>query len=187
MSDTPVQQGAPQPLRGIGHAVGLGVVAGLRSMTAPAAVSRAAARGRLTGQQGTPLAFVGRPLTARVLRLMALGEYGGDKLPSVPARTKPGPLAGRAGSGALVGSVSFQDAALPPLAGALCGAGGAVLGSFAGMRTRKAIVAATGLPDPVVAVAEDLLAFTAANAIIRNPALGLALAAGATVALIRTQ
>ena len=187
MSDTPVQPGAGRPLAAIGRAAGLGVVAGMRSMTAPAAVSRAAVRGRFEGLQGTPLAFVTWPPTARLLRLLALGEYGGDKLPGIPARTNPGPLAGRAGAGALVGAISFRDARLPALAGALCGAGGAVLGSFAGMRARKAIDDATGLPDPLVGAAEDIVAFTLAGVVLRRPVAGLAVLAGAAVALIRTR
>lgn len=187
MSDTPMQAGAPQPLNGFGRAAGLGIVAGMRSMTAPAAISRAAVRGHLAGLDRTPLAFMGRPLTARLLRLLALGEYGGDKLPGIPSRTQPGSLAGRAGAGALVGSISFRDAGLPVAVGALCGAGGAVLGSFAAMRTRKAVGVATGLPDPVVAIAEDVLAAALAGAVLRRPAVGLAVVAVATVALIRTR
>lgn len=41
---------------------------------------------------------------------------------------------------------------------AVPGAAGAYAGSWGGYAVRKAVVTASGLPDPVVAVGEDLLA-----------------------------
>jgi uncharacterized membrane protein len=74
---------------------------------------------------------------------------------------EPGPLVGRVISGALAGAVlgSARGVAgarllLPAVAGAI----GAYAGSWAGYTARRAAVERTGLPDPVVAAGEDLLA-----------------------------
>ena len=70
-------------------------------------------------------------------------------------------LVGRVVSGALAGAalasatgVRGRLLVLPILAGGA----GAWAGSWAGYLARRAAVERTGLPDPVVAVAEDLLA-----------------------------
>jgi len=58
----------------------IGVVAGLRSMTPPAAVSWAARLGWLH-VENTPLAFLGYAATPYILTLFAIGELITDKLP----------------------------------------------------------------------------------------------------------
>ena len=65
-------------------AFGIGVVAGLRTMTAPAAVARAARR-RPRALRGSSLSFLNSPRTANILSLLAMGEYVADKLPFNPA------------------------------------------------------------------------------------------------------
>jgi uncharacterized membrane protein len=85
------------------RAVGLGAIAGMRSMAAPAALSRAAERGDVGSLEGTLFAALGSPGVSTVLRLFEIGEMFVDKLPVVvPSRTSPPPLSGRAASGALV-------------------------------------------------------------------------------------
>ena len=63
----------------------IGIVAGLRSMTAPAMTSWAANLGWLN-LQGTWLAFLGFAYTPYILSVLALGELITDKLPSTPRR-----------------------------------------------------------------------------------------------------
>ena len=70
----------------------IGCVAGLRTVTAPAAVSWAAHLGRLH-LDATWLAFLGYAWTPWILSLLALGELVGDQLPSTPSRTRPFGLA----------------------------------------------------------------------------------------------
>src|SRR5712664_3210216 len=65
---------------------GIGVVTGLRSMTAPAVVAWAAHLGWIN-LHGSPLAFVGSAWAVGIFTLGALGEFVADKLPTTPART----------------------------------------------------------------------------------------------------
>src|ERR1700712_1146370 len=81
----------------------LGIVSGLRAMTAPAAVSWAARLG-LLNLAGTPLAFLGYHYTPYILTLFALGELVTDKLPKTPSRKVPMQFITRVISGGLVGA-----------------------------------------------------------------------------------
>jgi uncharacterized membrane protein len=104
---------------------------------------------------GTPLAFLGSPRLSKVLILMELGELIGDKLPTTPSRTIWPPLLGRAASGGLVGAAAFVSEGQRAATGAILGSSAAVAAAFAGERLRAVVVGTTGLPDPVVALAED--------------------------------
>ena len=64
----------------IGRALGLGAVAGVRSMSAPALLSRAASRGNIGGIEDTPFAFLASPRAART-------ASGADLVSVVPGRT----------------------------------------------------------------------------------------------------
>ena len=81
----------------------IGVVAGLRAMTAPAAVSWAAHLGALH-LGGTWLAFLGNVVVAWVLTALALGELITDQLPKTPSRKVPVQFGARIVSGALCGA-----------------------------------------------------------------------------------
>ncbi len=66
----------------------IGVVAGLRAMTAPAAVSWAAYLGWLK-LDGSFLAFMGYTWTPWVITVLAVAELVTDQLASTPSRTVP--------------------------------------------------------------------------------------------------
>ena len=138
----------------VSRALGLGAISGLRSLSGPAFVCRAASRDRLD-LDGTVFASLGSPRISKVLILMELGELVGDKLPVTPSRTSPLPLLGRAASGALVGAVVSVSEGRRATIGAALGSTAAVVAAFAGERLRALAVEKTGLPDPVVALAED--------------------------------
>jgi uncharacterized membrane protein len=99
------------------------------------------------------------PIGRAALVAAALGEFVGDKLPRTPSRIAPGGLVGRAVSGAIVGLAIASEHRGTDIRvqGALVGAVGAVAGSFAGFLARKLVGRVTHLPDPVVAVAEDVV------------------------------
>ena len=143
---------------GAARALGLGAVAGLRSMAAPAALSRAAAQGRLDGLGATPLAVLGSSRVSRLLTLFEVGELIGDKLPLAPSRTSLPPLIGRAASGALVGAALFASEGRRAATGGALGAVAAVTSAYAGERLRVQLGELTGAPDPVVALLEDAVA-----------------------------
>src|SRR5262245_54027698 len=84
-------------------AFGVGVVAGLRSMTAPATIAWAAHLGWMS-LSGSRLSFMASAWTVGIFTLAALGEFVADQLPRTPARTTAGPLAVRLGMGLLTGA-----------------------------------------------------------------------------------
>jgi uncharacterized membrane protein len=138
----------------VSRALSLGAISGLHSLSGPAFVSRAASRGDLN-LDGTLLAFLSSPRLSKALVLIELGELVGDKLPATPSRTSPPPLLGRAASGALVGAAVFVSEGRRATIGAALGSSAAIVAGFAGERLRSLTVEKTGLPDPVVAFAED--------------------------------
>jgi uncharacterized membrane protein len=138
------------------RALGLGAISGLRALSGPAFVSRAASRGDLN-LDGTFLAFLSSPRLSKALVLMELGELVGDKLPATPSRTSPPPLLGRAASGALVGAAVFVSEGNRATTGAALGSTAAIVAAFTGEWLRALTVEKTGFPDPVVALAEDAI------------------------------
>jgi len=133
----------------------LGVVSGLRAMTAPAAASWAA-RLRFLQLSGTPLAFMGFKYTPIIFTLLAIGELINDKLPQTPSRKVPPAFAARVISGGLVGAcigASTESLALGLLAGAV----GAVAGTLGGAAARGALASAIGKDLPA-ALIEDVVA-----------------------------
>ena len=143
----------------------LGVLSGARSMTPLAALAAYRGRQSLDGAWQDWPVFRSRPGQVALI-LAAVGELVGDKLPATPPRTKPLPLLGRVGTGAIAG------AALGTLSGpdgwrrgAVLGAVGGVVGSYAGMWLRSGGTA-TGLPDAVFAVIEDAATIACALAVV---------------------
>ena len=149
------------------RALGLGAISGLRSLSGPAFVSRAASRGYLN-LEGTSLAFLGSPRLSKALLVMALGELVGDKLPATPSRTALPALLGRAVSGALVGAAMFTSDGRSAATGAAIGSSAAVAAAFAGEQLRALAGENTGLPDPVVALVEDAVVLFGGSRLLRS-------------------
>ena len=133
----------------------LGVVAGLRAMTPPAAVSWAAARGTLD-LTSTPLAFLGYAWTPWILTGLALVELVTDQLPTTPSRKVPVQFGARLVSGALAGGAVGAASGMLML-GVLAGIIGAVAGTFAGHAFRARLAALFGRDLPA-ALIEDAVA-----------------------------
>jgi uncharacterized membrane protein len=141
----------------------IGVVAGLRTMTAPAAVSWAANLGVLK-LGGTWLAFLGSAVTPWVFTIAAVAELISDQLPSTPSRKTPLPFAARVLSGALCGS-AVAIAAGSWTIGAACGAIGAILGTLGGFGFRNRLAQAFRR-DRAAAFLEDAVAIAGAAVIV---------------------
>jgi uncharacterized membrane protein len=141
----------------------LGIIAGLRTMTAPTAVSWAAALGvlRLTG---TPLAFLGATITPWLFTAAALAELVADQLPRTPSRKVPVQFGARVVMGGLAGGAVGLSAGAP-LPGIVLGVLGAVAGTYGGAAARARMAAAFGRDLPA-AVIEDLVAVGGAAAIV---------------------
>ncbi len=135
----------------------LGVVTGLRSMTGLAVVSWAARLGWVEFGR-TWAALLGHPASVYILSALAVGELIADKLPRIPSRKSPGPFAARVVIGAGIGAALAMAKDQSSIAGALCGAAGAVVGTLGGYEARTGLVKALGIPDFVIAVLEDAIA-----------------------------
>jgi len=134
----------------------IGVIAGLRSMTAPAVVSWGARLGWLH-LDGTPLAFLGFPITSYIFTALAVGELVADKLPGTPSRKALAPFVGRIGTGALSGAaIGGANGGL--LGGLIAGALGGVAGTLGGYEFRARLVKGIGGKDLPIAVLEDIIA-----------------------------
>lgn len=144
-------------------AVLIGVVAGLRALTAPAAISWAAWLGWLP-LAGTPLALLASPWAVGLLSLLALGELVHDQRPSTPSRKAPIPFGGRVLTGALSGA-AIGAAAGMLVPGLVAGIVGAVLGTYGGAAVRTALAKALGRDLPA-ALIEDAAAIGGALLIV---------------------
>ncbi len=136
---------------------GIGVVAGLRSLTAPAVVAWAAYLGWIN-LSGSPLAFMGSAWAVAIFSILALVEYVADQLPSTPARTAPVGLSARIVFGLLCGACLGIAGGASAWLGAIVALIGALVGTFGGYRARVGLVKALHTPDVTVAVPEDLIA-----------------------------
>ncbi len=134
----------------------IGVIAGLRSMTAPAAVSWAARLGWLH-LENTPLAFLGFPYYVLHFTALALGELVADKLPNNSEPENSAPFVGRIGTGALSGA-AIGAASGGLIGGLIAGALGGVAGTLGGYEFRARLVKAIGGKDLPIAVLEDVIA-----------------------------
>jgi uncharacterized membrane protein len=142
-------------------AFGIGVVAGLRSLTAPAAVAWAAHSGWLH-LLDSPLSFMASTWATILFSILAMFEFVGDLLPKTPKRTAPGPLVARLISGGLCGACVSTSANQSLLVGAVLGALGALIGAFAGYELRKRLVTGLNIKDIFIALPEDLVAISLA-------------------------
>jgi len=134
----------------IARAALLGAASGGRSLAGPAAV-----------------ALSGKPAVRTLALAAAAGELVADKLPNVPSRLAPLPLAGRlALAGVAAGVLARRErrAAVVPV---LVAAAAAYGGSVAGARWR-AYAARRHWAALPAALAEDALTYTAAAAATRT-------------------
>lgn len=118
----------------------MGLVAGLRTLLAPAAL----------------LLVRGGTVAGYVLGVAELGELALDLHPAAQSRTRPVALIGRVFSGAVTGGLVCGFRGLPTPAGVVLGAAGALAGAFGGIAVRSALIARIGRVP--AALAEDAVA-----------------------------
>jgi len=133
----------------------IGIVAGLRAFTAPAAVSWAAYLGWID-LSGSWASFMGATITPWIFTILAIIELITDQLPSTPSRKVPPQFIARvisgAFSGAVLGAVSGSW-----IGGLIAGAVGAVIGTLGGADLRGRLATAFGSDRPA-ALIEDAVA-----------------------------
>jgi uncharacterized membrane protein len=133
----------------------IGIIAGLRAMTAPAAVAWAAHLGWLD-LGGSWLAFLGSAWARWILTLLALVELVTDQLPATPSRTVPVQFGARLATGALSGA-AVGAAGGSWVGGLVAGVVGAVVGTLGGRAFRARLAAAFGSDRPAAFI-EDAVA-----------------------------
>ena len=138
-------------------AFALGVIAGLRALTAPMVVSWAA-RLKWIDLEGTWAWFLGGHVAPLLLTTLAAGELVGDQLPTMPSRKAPAPFAARILSGAFSGAAFGTGIGEPPIRAGLSGALGAVVGTLGGYAARTRLSKSLNVPDVAVAIPEDFVA-----------------------------
>ena len=134
----------------------IGLFAGLRSLTPPAAVAWAVYLGWL--KLARPLSLIGSLPAVIILSLLAVTEFVVDKLPNAQNRTAPLGLIARIVTGSLTGACVAAGGGKSAFAGAGLGLLGGIVGCFGGYQARVRLVKSLGQPDFNVAVIEDLIA-----------------------------
>jgi len=147
-------------------ALGIGFVAGLRSLTAPALVCWAAHLGWIN-LHNTPLAFLGTAIAVGIFTVLAIVELIGDVLPKTPPRTAAIGLIARIVLGGLSGACLYAAGAATPIVGAVIGIIGAVIGTYLGYYTRRGLVNGLKVNDVLIAIPEDIVAIGLAYLIVR--------------------
>lgn len=137
----------------------IGVVAGLRAMTAPAAVAWGAYLGWFDISQSS-LSFMGSLWAVTILTGLAIVELITDQLPSTPSRKLPAQLGARIATGALSGAtITATDGMV--VVGFLGGIIGATVGTFGGAAGRACLANRFGRDLPA-ALIEDFVAIALA-------------------------
>jgi uncharacterized membrane protein len=141
----------------------IGVVAGSRTFTAPAAVAWAAHFGWLQLQE-SPFAFLGGGVAPWVLIVLAAMELVTDKLPMTPSRKIPAAFGARVLSGGFAGAALGASSSMLAVGPGL-GIVGAIIGTLGGyaLRVRLAAFFRHDLPAALI---EDALAVGGALVIV---------------------
>ena len=134
----------------------IGLFAGLRSLTSPAAVAWAVHLGWL--KLARPLSLIGSLPAVIILSLLAITEIIFDKLPNTPNRTAPPGLIARIVTGGFTGACVSLGGGKAALVGAGLGVLGGIVGCFGGYHARAWLVKSLPQPDFNIALLEDLVA-----------------------------
>lgn len=141
----------------------IGVIAGLRAFTAPAAVAWAGMLGWIA-LDGTWAQWMAHPITVTVLTILLVGELVTDQLPKTPSRKTPMQFIARLVSGGFAGAV-LGTAFGYTFGGLGAGVVGAVLGTLGGAMARGALATRAGKDLPA-AVTEDVVAVAGGFAVV---------------------
>ncbi|PTQ96716.1 putative membrane protein [Mucilaginibacter yixingensis] len=144
----------------------LGIVAGMRAMSAPAIAAKMLTRAAVAGNTDQVPAFLQSGAVNTALSLLAIAEYVGDKLPNAPNRTATPGIIARCVTGALSGAAICKVNKRNALVGALIGSGTALASTFGCFYLRKSLVQNSCLPDPTIGAMEDALVMSTGLALV---------------------
>lgn len=149
-------------------AICIGIIAGMRSMSAPAIVSNSLAAQHSQTLDDSSLKFMGSEKVAKVFTVAAMGEMVADKLPIIPARIEPGPLTGRIISGALCGATICTAEGESAKVGAIVGGLSALASAYAFYHLRRKIAETKVVTDIVIGLSEDALVIGGSSMILNE-------------------
>jgi uncharacterized membrane protein len=129
----------------------IGVIAGLRTMTAPAAIAWGAYLGWLP-VAGTWASFMAHWAAVGIFTILAIAELVADQLPSTPSRKTPPQFGARIIMGAFTGAAIGAT-----IGGLIAGVIGAVIGTLGGAEARARLADAFGKDQPAAFI-EDAVA-----------------------------
>ncbi len=141
----------------------IGIIAGLRAMTAPAAIAWAV-HGGTVDVDGTLLEFLGYRFTPWIFSALALAELVTDTLPRTPSRKSLPQFVTRLIMGGIAGGAIGASAGMLAI-GLGVGMIGAVLGTIGGAAARARLAAWFGGDRPA-ALIEDAVALAGAALIV---------------------
>jgi len=144
----------------------LGVLAGMRTASAPAIVSHILSHHHSKRLSKSPLRFMQNDNVAVALKIFAIGEVVGDKLPNTPNRIKPAGVTFRCLSGALAGASIYKASGNNAITGAIIGSVVAFGSTFGSYFLRKDVVNRTKVFDPMIGAMEDVLVIGAGAVIV---------------------
>jgi len=143
----------------------IGVIAGLRGFTPPAALGWAARSGWLD-LSGSSLAFLGYRWTPWIFTALAVFELISDQRPTTPSRTVPVQFGTRILMGGLCGAaLGASGGAL--VSGLIAGVAGSIVGTLGGKAMRSRMAAAFGSDRPA-ALIEDAIAIAGAVLVVMH-------------------
>ncbi|KUI37848.1 hypothetical protein AU197_08880 [Mycobacterium sp. IS-1590] len=134
----------------------IGVIAGLRALTAPAVVSWGALLGWID-VDGKWSEWMAHPITVTVLTIFLLVELVTDQLPNTPSRKTTPQFATRLITGAFAGAV-IGSAYFHTFSALGAGVIGAVLGTMGGAAARQHFADLRNGQDRPGAILEDVVA-----------------------------
>lgn len=138
--------------------IALGVVAGMRSMIAPAVVSHYLKRQPSPSLAIGNFRFMQAPITAFITKILSVAEIVGDKMPAIPNRIRMPQLLARTASGAIVGATLFMANTKNATKGILLGGLSAAAATFGSYYLRQYLDKLPYLTDIVTGGIEDIIA-----------------------------
>ncbi len=133
----------------------IGVLAGLRSLTPPAATAWGAHWSWFKLPRA--LSWIGATPAVAIFTVLAVVELCTDKLPKTPPRTAPAGFCARIIMGAFAGACLATAAGRGALVGVLLGVAGAVAGTLGGYHARVGLAKLFNSPDLPLALTEDII------------------------------
>ncbi|WP_375755232.1 DUF4126 family protein [Corallococcus exercitus] len=147
-------------------AAGFGVLAGMRSMTAPAFLTRELSRNPTRALKRSLPGLTSKKVAQR-LGFLALGELVADKSSKTPARIAFPPLTGRILAGAISGAAVSRDRKGAKLGYALVGAAAAIASSYVFYGLRRFVTHRLRVPNLAAGLVEDGLTMALGSRLTR--------------------